>query len=132
MMIKIEYVEYMPKILSPSILYVSREFKTAAHLCACGCGNKIRTPLTPTEWTLTVNSLGPTLKPSIGNWQLPCRSHYWITNGEISWSNQWTNEQIAAGARREDLRRRKYYEQTDDEPDSIIETMGRWFKNLFR
>lgn len=132
MKIKVEYVEYMPKILSPGVLYVSREFKTAAHLCACGCGTKIRTPLTPTEWTLTVDSWGPTLSPSIGNWQLPCKSHYWIANGAISWSKQWTDEQIAAGARREDFRRQKYFAQAKNEPASVFENIGRWFKNLFR
>jgi len=42
---QIEHVHSMPKELSPGILYVSEEFRTAAHLCACGCGSKVRTPL---------------------------------------------------------------------------------------
>ena len=132
MNIRIEYVEYMPKVLSQGVLYVSREFNTAAHLCPCGCGSKIRTPLTPTEWRLTVNSLGPTLRPSIGNWQLPCRSHYLITNGSIVWSNQWTDVQIAAGAKREDARRRRHFAHAENEPETSYKKLGHWIKNLFR
>lgn len=49
--LRLERVHYMPKVLEPGVLYVSEEFGAAAHLCACGCGAKIRTPLAPTEWT---------------------------------------------------------------------------------
>ena len=46
--IKLERVQYMPKQLSPGILYVSEKYSVAGHLCACGCGNKVITPLGPT------------------------------------------------------------------------------------
>src|SRR5438477_3753793 len=97
MRIRLERVRFMPKELQPGILYVSEEFGAAAHLCACGCGSKIRTPLAPTEWSLEETASGPSLRPSVGNWQKPCRSHYWIDRGEIKWAGQWTEEQIAAG-----------------------------------
>ena len=42
----------MPQDLRPGVLYVSEEFGAAAHLCACGCGEKVSTPLGPTEWSL--------------------------------------------------------------------------------
>lgn len=132
MKIKLQYVHYMPAELAAGILYVSKEFNTAAHLCACGCGAKVRTPLTPTEWTLTVSAHGPTLRPSIGNWQLPCKSHYVITGGNISWSNQWTDTQIANGKRREDMRRKIYFERTDNKKDSNEEKLWDWIKRLFR
>lgn len=106
----LQSVRYMPKLLEPGILYVSEEFHTAAHLCACGCGQKVRTPLGPTEWTVKAASLGPSLRPSVGNWQLPCKSHYLITNGSVQWSNQWTENQIRAGLEREHERRSAYYE----------------------
>jgi hypothetical protein len=48
----LERVRYMPKDLQSGVLYVSDEFLTAAHLCACGWGAKIRTPLGPTEWSV--------------------------------------------------------------------------------
>lgn len=44
---RLERVGYMPKQLEPAVLYISQEFETAAHLCACGCGVKVRTPLGP-------------------------------------------------------------------------------------
>ena len=105
----LQSVQYMPKLLDPGILYVSEDFHTAAHLCACGCGQKVRTPLGPTEWGVRVASHGPTLRPSVGNWQLPCKSHYLITNGSVQWSNQWTDKQIQSGRQKENARRSAYY-----------------------
>ena len=32
--------------------------------------------------------------PSVGNWQLPCRSHYWIEEGEIIHAKQWSDAEI--------------------------------------
>jgi hypothetical protein len=82
---KLERVEYMPKQLEPGILYVAEEFDVAGHLCACGCGNKVMTPLGPAEWSFKASEDGPSLTPSIGNWQLPCKSHYWISGGDVKW-----------------------------------------------
>jgi hypothetical protein len=110
MKIKLEQVHYMPKELEPGVLYVSEEFHAAAHLCPCGCGSIIRTPPRPTEWSLEVSNGLPTLNPSIGNWQKPCKSHYWISEGQIFWSDQWTSAEIAAGRRKEENRRRLHYE----------------------
>jgi hypothetical protein len=99
----------MPTILVPGVLYVSEEFGTAAHLCACGCGAKIRTPLSPTEWSVEETNGGPTLRPSVGNWQEPCHSHYLISRGETRWCARWTREEISEGRREEEARRQTYY-----------------------
>lgn len=107
---RLERVHYMPKELKPGVLYVSEEFDAAAHLCACGCGSKIRTPLGPTEWSVEETADGPSLDPSVGNWQQVCKSHYWIYRGEVHWSEKWTPEEIAAGRRREEKNRRSYYD----------------------
>lgn len=112
--IELQHVHLMPQELKPGILYVSKEFGTAHHLCACGCGSKIRTPLGPTEWRLQETADGPTLWPSIGNWQKPCRSHYLIRRGRIEWAESWTQEQVLAGRAREARRRDKYYAVKDD------------------
>jgi hypothetical protein len=37
-----------------------------------------------------------TLQPSIGNWSLPCRSHYWIDHNRIRWGGAFNKEQISA------------------------------------
>lgn len=110
MRFSIKRVRSIPRELEPGVLYVSKEFGSAAHLCACGCGTKIRTPLGPTDWQLKTSRRGPTLYPSIGNWQERCQSHYIISNGEVIWMESWTPEQIAAGRRGEEHRSREYFE----------------------
>lgn len=102
----------MPARLEPGVLYVSDEFETAAHLCACGCGRKVRTPLGPTEWEFTSDEDGPSLWPSVGNWQFPCRSHYIVDKGSIEWSYDWTPSQIAKGREREAARRAAYFRRS--------------------
>lgn len=111
---QLESVHYMPKALKPGILYVSEKFRTAAHLCACGCGSKIRTPLGPTEWAVKGSPAGPSLWPSVGNWQKPCKSHYIIDRGSIVWCGQWTPDQVAEGRAFEHARREAHYAHTNE------------------
>lgn len=105
MKFRLQRVEFMPKDMQPGILYYAEEYGAAAHLCACGCGSKIRTPIDDAEWALEVGSGGPSLSPSVGNWQKPCRSHYFIRNGATIWCCQWTEEEIKMGRRIEHQRR---------------------------
>lgn len=130
MKIRLQRVHYMPKELEPGVLYVSEEFSAAAHLCPCGCGSKIRTPLGPTEWALEETESGPTLRPSIGNWQQVCQSHYWIYRGKVIWSNKWTAKQIAAGRRREEARRRDYYYALDRQQGKMARRFWGWVKSV--
>jgi hypothetical protein len=131
MKIVLQRVHYMPKELKPGVLYVAEEFGAVAHLCVCGCGSKVRTPLGPTEWKLEETDAGPTLYPSIGNWQQTCQSHYWIYRGEIRWADKWTPEQITAGRRAEEERRRAYYAVLDRQRTSVLRRFRQWVKNLF-
>lgn len=128
--IRLQRVQFMPKELEPGVLYVAEEFDAAAHLCACGCGAKIRTPLGPTEWLFEDIASGPTLRPSVGNWQQPCQSHYLITSGEVIWAARWTAEEIADGRRREQERRREYYDALDRKWGSVVYRLWRWMKSL--
>lgn len=118
-------VEFIPKVLEPGILYVAEQFGAAAHLCPCGCRAKVRTPLGPVDWSLNDGLHGPTLFPSIGNWQQPCRSHYWIRNGAVVWAEAWAEGQIAAGRGREQLRAEHYY-ATRSGPRSRSTTRRHW------
>lgn len=121
-------VQYVPKLLEAGILYVSEEFGIAAHMCPCGCGNKIITPLGTTDWSLTVKDGKPSLYPSIGNWQIPCRSHYWITKGSVIWSHHWTEKQIAAGRQIEEKRRKTYFDNLErkGKKQSIFRRVLNW------
>lgn len=78
------YVNIMPIQIEEGKLYISLLYGTAAHLCACGCGNKIVTPLNKNGWTLEYDGR-ISLSPSIGNYELPCKSHYFIINNKIEW-----------------------------------------------
>ena len=80
-----EFVEYIPEKLSDGTIYISTTYGTAVHKCCCGCGNEVVTPLTPTDWKLIFDGETISLHPSIGNWNLDCKSHYWIKNNEIKW-----------------------------------------------
>ena len=44
-----EFVTSAPRELSPGVLYVSLEYCTMLHLCACGCGRKVVTPISPNK-----------------------------------------------------------------------------------
>ena len=128
--IKLQRVVQIPKDLEQGVLYVSEEFETAAHLCACGCGAKIRTPLGPTEWTFFDTPAGPTLRPSIGNWQQPCKSHYIINKGQIIWAAEWSDNEIMAGRADEELRRNAYYDNLYKN-NGILRKAWNWIKKLF-
>lgn len=132
MKIRLERVHYIPKQLEPGVLYVSEEFGAAAHLCACGCGTKVRTPLRPTEWTLEETGGCPTLYPSVGNWQQACKSHYLIRRGEIIWCGEWTPELIATGRRREEERRRLYYNELERSRRFGWAKLWNWLKGLLQ
>ena len=44
------FVKYIPEKLEKGKLYISMEYATASHLCACGCGEKVVTPISPDFW----------------------------------------------------------------------------------
>lgn len=116
-------VDLMPDVFEPGIVYFSAEFEIAIHLCACGCGAKISTPIGAAEWSIHETTTGPTLYPSIGNWQLPCRSHYFIRSGEVVWAPRWSHGEVVAGREEEARRRSTHYE-------SRISRRN-WFKRLW-
>jgi hypothetical protein len=85
------FVEFIPAQLEDGRLYVSMTYATASHLCACGCAERIVTPLSPADWELTFNGR-VTLTPSIGNGQYSCRSHYLIRNNRVQWCKPMTRD----------------------------------------
>lgn len=91
-----EFVEYIPDHhqLQDGTIYVSIPYATAVHKCCCGCGEEVVTPLPPTGWQLTFDGETISLYPSIGNWDLPCRSHYWIRQDRVHWAPKWSQKEI--------------------------------------
>lgn len=94
--LKAKFVDEIPDNLYPGVFYVSIEHTTMMHLCACGCGNEIVLPLAPQDWRFQYDGEEITVRPSIGNWSFPCRSHYFVERGRIDWAGNWTDEQIKA------------------------------------
>lgn len=90
------FVDRIPRQLEPGILYISMAHGTAIHSCCCGCGEEVVTPLTPTDWRITFDGETVSLQPSIGNWQLKCRSHYVINRGRVVEAGSWTQKQVLA------------------------------------
>ncbi len=99
------FVDAVPDELEPGIVYVSIPYATALHTCACGCGHEVVTPLTPQDWSFTYNGESVSLDPSIGNWNFPCQSHYWIERNRVRWVGRWTPEQIERGRQRDSDRK---------------------------
>ena len=104
-----EFVEFVPEHLSEGVLYVSIPYATAVHLCCCGCHNEVVTPFTPTDWSLKFDGETVSLKPSIGNWNFECQSHYWITRNEVRWAPRWSPEQIESGRERDRRRKKEHF-----------------------
>lgn len=73
----------MPEEKQEGIIYVSQDFNLVIHLCPCGCKKEVVTPFGKDDWTITIENDLVTLFPSIGNFQFPCKSHYWLVKNEI-------------------------------------------------
>jgi hypothetical protein len=91
------FVEYIPEQLEEGMLYISIEYMTVTHLCCCGCGEEVSTTLSPTDWRLIYDGKSVSLEPSIGSWNLPCQSHYFITRNRVVWVRSWSEAEIDAG-----------------------------------
>ncbi|WP_348764502.1 DUF6527 family protein [uncultured Henriciella sp.] len=107
------FVEFIPKDLEPGLLYISIEYTTTAHKCACGCGEKVVLPLHPTDWRMTFDGISVTVRPSVGNWSFPCRSHYLITANRIVWAGDWSEEMVQTGRKRDEARKSNWHHEAD-------------------
>lgn len=113
------YVEFIPKELDEGILYISPRFKTASHLCCCGCGQKVVTPLNPAKWHLQDHGSTVSLSPSIGLGTFPCRSHYFIHRSSIDWCPNMTEAQTRLAQRADEYASQIYTGERSLVPRSI-------------
>jgi hypothetical protein len=104
------FVEFIPRDLEPGVLYASIEYTTCVHACACGCGNRVVTPLSPDDWRLTFDGETVSLSPSIGNWAFACESHYWIRNDQAVWAPKLSKSRIASLRERQRRTRERHWE----------------------
>lgn len=104
-----QFVERFPNNLEKETLYISIDFATAAHLCCCGCGQKVVTPFSPTDWRMTFDGEAISLEPSIGNWNFACRSHYFLRRNKVVWAGDMSSESIEVGRARDRMVKAKQY-----------------------
>lgn len=103
------YVDSIPANLEGGVLYISLVRRTASHLCPCGCESRVVTPLKPAKWQITERDGLVSLWPSIGLWQKPCQSHYWIRDNEVVWSRAFTQREIRSVQKRDAAALSAYY-----------------------
>jgi hypothetical protein len=141
--IRHEFVEFVPSTLEEGLLYVSIPYATAVHKCCCGCGNKVVTPLSPTDWKLTFDGETISLHPSIGNWSFACQSHYWINGNRINWAPKWSREKVEDNRARDRFIKDGYFAGEPSAPDApelerqddrsgktFLDTIVRWIKSF--
>lgn len=109
------YVDVIPPQLEDGVLYVCEKYETVVHRCCCGCGAKTVTPISPTDWRLIKHGSTVSLYPSIGNWSLPCRSHYWIRKNGVLWAEDWSQTEIDANRALDRNQKRQYYQNINKE-----------------
>jgi hypothetical protein len=99
--IEAQFVEFVPDTLDPGVLYISIRYGAVVHACCCGCGEKVSTPLSPAQWSLTYDGERISLHPSVGSGALPCRSHYFITRNAVQWARPLTARQTSSALERD-------------------------------
>lgn len=133
-----EFVDYIPDDLKDGTLYVSVAFATAVHKCCCGCGREVVTPLSPTDWKLIFDGETISLDPSIGNWNFPCQSHYWIRHNKVMWAPRLSQKEIKTGRYYDRLAKERYFDNTKTVPinDASVSAVklgeGKSEENLWR
>ena len=82
---EMQVVHRVPEELKQGILYACFDCNVVVHLCVCGCGEKVVLPIAPDFWSVRYDGETVSLAPSIGNYQFPCKSHYWIKENKVIW-----------------------------------------------
>lgn len=103
------FVRNVPRELEPGVLYISVDYATAVHSCCCGCGDRVVTPFTPTDWRMTFDGESISLLPSVGNWNQKCRSHYVIQRNRVLVAGPWSDAQVEAERRRDKKAKAAHY-----------------------
>lgn len=127
------FAEFIPQLVEENTLYISDEYSIAVHLCCCGCGEKVVTPLSPVDWRYKVGPNGVSLYPSIGNWDYACRSHYVIRDNSVIWANTMSETQIKLVKQRDYADKQAYIAQRNSSRNrSWVQNLWGYIKNFFR
>ena len=125
------YVEFIPETIEEGKLYISEVYQTAIHKCCCGCGEEVVTPLSPVDWQLKKDMNSVSLRPSIGNWNYRCKSHYFITNNRVIWADKFTQKQIASVQAKDNFDKQKYIANKNKQGSNSEQDSDSWFSKLW-
>lgn len=127
-------MEFIPDVLDDGVIYVSLTYGTVSHCCCCGCGREVVTPLTPTDWRLIFDGETVSLYPSVGNWDFPCRSHYWIRRNRVEWAEDWSDWQVDAATAKDRMLKSHFYGSPShgDDADEKSETRGGFWSQFWK
>lgn len=134
------FVDFVPDHLEDGVLYVCEQYKTAAHLCCCGCGEEVITPLTPADWLIKRRGNVVSLNPSIGNWNFACKSHYWIWKNQVIWDRKMSQWEIVLVQEKDKADKKAYIKAINLQKDEHVKTvawntrylqaLARWWKSF--
>lgn len=80
--------------MEQGVLYISLKYNICIHLCPCGCKNEVALPISPNNWQIIYTGVNVSLTPSIGSFDLKCKSHYFLVDGKIKWYKPLSFEDI--------------------------------------
>lgn len=126
------YVEFIPETIEEGKLYISEVYQTAIHKCCCGCGEEVVTPLSPVDWQLKKDMNSVSLRPSIGNWNYRCKSHYFITNNRVIWANRFTQRQITKIQTKDRFDKQNYIASKNKQEVNSLPDRNSWLLKLWR
>ena len=125
------FIEFIPETIEEGKLYISDVYQTAIHKCCWGCGEEVVTPLSPADWQLKKNMNRVSLRPSIGNWNYRCKSHYFITNNRVIWADKFTQKQIASVQAKDNFDKQKYIANKNKQGSNSEQDSDSWFSKLW-
>jgi hypothetical protein len=127
-----EFVDDIPQTLpAAETIYISIPRRVTAHLCLCGCGEKVAHPLRPNRWSLQYDGETISMSPSIGNSGLACRSHYWIKRSQVEWWPPLTDREISLGLSRDGWGSQPHA-ASDADKSPAGQTKRSWWRRLLR
>ena len=129
------FVRFVPEELDEQTLYVSMHFATVVHKCCCGCGGRVVTPLSPTDWNMTFDGESITLKPSVNNSGFECESHYFISQSRVKWAPRLHPYEVTTVRLNDRKAKNAYYGagQFDKEPvaPASPQPLRSWLRRLW-
>jgi hypothetical protein len=91
---------------------------------------KVVTPISPVGWQLTFDGETVTLFPSVGSWNFPCRSHYFVRRDTVVSGENMSQYEIERGRARDQKARDEHFGMQTVEPPKAGKKKRRFWDRL--